>query len=373
MWHFAAEILSNRIGNGNAPVQGKFKGGALYLSEVVRNRLAPRRKRCIKISSCLGCPANSTFLNQKTVAGGGLNFFAKEEMLTQENSKTSVVAAAFTEKLRVVALGLASLVGGKSAEAQKPIAPDAPRATPWRVTNETLPSFDPKKFDFGFKMPETPEVTALRAHVEIQESMRRIDALGARIGRGDFSTFFSPTAPLPRLFSRGDGGYSSALLSPPWSTAEVFYCKRPTDITFIEFTRKFQESFLGPGSGVDLTHHWLRTPTTEAGLGAEGGEVPGRRDSIDDGLDLARHGFRAQVNDHSGESERVGAVCTPVPNVDVDCVNEALTIGRPAGRWIPPFSDCQTFARSVVQQCAVPTPAAQPTSAPLPATSVEQR
>lgn len=43
--------------------------------------------------------------------------------------------------------------------------------------------------------------------------------------------------------------------------------------------------------------------------------------------------------------------CEKVPNVDEDCVNRELEIGKDTGRWVPPFNDCQTYAKEVLERC----------------------
>jgi RHS repeat-associated protein len=109
----------------------------------------------------------------------------------------------------------------------------------------------------------------------------------------------------------------------------VSVCKRPADLP-------------GPLKYVD--HHWIKTDTVEAGMGATPGVIPGQGN-----IDLPF--TPTQVIDHSGQSKAQNATCTPKLNVDEDCVNEKLTLSRATGRWSP-WNQCQSFVQDVIRACS---------------------
>ena len=55
-----------------------------------------------------------------------------------------------------------------------------------------------------------------------------------------------------------------------------------------------------------------------------------------------------QITDHSKD---IATRSTKMLNVDEDCVNKKLEIGKPLGRFMPPFNHCQSFAYGTVNQC----------------------
>lgn len=114
-----------------------------------------------------------------------------------------------------------------------------------------------------------------------------------------------------------------------------------------------------PGNGVvvALDHHWLRyvnvhddgnIVTGEAGMGPAAGGVPGLGE-----VDLPF--TPTTVNDHTNEGLRSDATCTKLENVDADCVERELVIGRDTGPWSP-WNHCQTFVADVVEECTVQPP-----------------
>ena len=48
--------------------------------------------------------------------------------------------------------------------------------------------------------------------------------------------------------------------------------------------------------------------------------------------------------------------CEDLHDVDEECVNRELAIGRHLGRFLPGYNDCQTFAESVFKKCSKPKP-----------------
>ncbi len=93
-----------------------------------------------------------------------------------------------------------------------------------------------------------------------------------------------------------------------------------------------------------VVHQWIKTDTTEAGMGARGDSNAGNNFQIP--------GVKVEVVDHTGRSNEEGSSCQKVKNVDEDKVNDLLRLGRPLGRW-GPVNQCQSFARSVLQSAAI--------------------
>ena len=60
------------------------------------------------------------------------------------------------------------------------------------------------------------------------------------------------------------------------------------------------------------------------------------------------YGMPVQVTDHSKDTP---TYCKPQTNVDEQCVNDKLEIGKPLGRFLPPFNQCQSFAYGTVNKC----------------------
>lgn len=114
----------------------------------------------------------------------------------------------------------------------------------------------------------------------------------------------------------------------------VYLCKRPNEIPQFDDVPILD----------DLPHKWLKTPTKEAGLGPLEGGVPGDEAP-------ACECQWTSITNHAGESTQPGAVCREVKYIDEDCVNEALEIGEPKGRWLPLVNDCNTFANRVIAKC----------------------
>ena len=105
---------------------------------------------------------------------------------------------------------------------------------------------------------------------------------------------------------------------------KVQRCCRPADIVF---------------GAVD--HCWLKTDTVTAGMNetakctAAGNNASGLPYST------------VVVSDHSCDT---ATSCTDVTDVDEDCVNKQLTIGRYLGRFSP-TNNCQTFVLQAISQC----------------------
>jgi RHS repeat-associated protein len=71
-----------------------------------------------------------------------------------------------------------------------------------------------------------------------------------------------------------------------------------------------------------VDHQWIKTDSTEAGMGGTRGNVPGNQSGD-------RPYNPVQVVNHAGRSKEEGASCKIVENVDEKKVNDLLKIGRP--------------------------------------------
>ncbi|MDA8457460.1 RHS repeat-associated core domain-containing protein, partial [Acidovorax sp. GBBC 3334] len=98
-----------------------------------------------------------------------------------------------------------------------------------------------------------------------------------------------------------------------------------------------------------LDHHWIKTDSIEAGMGAikndcgnagnASGDLPG--DSV-------------QICDHS-KRDKTNMTCTLIKDVDEKKVNEQLILGKKVGRW-GPTNQCQSFASEVLEKARTPQP-----------------
>ena len=170
-------------------------------------------------------------------------------------------------------------------------------------------------------------------------------AYGARVSGPTLYNYFRTYQPNQGRYTQGDpiglnGGlnrFSYANGAPTMNSDPlgllVEICKRAVDINWI------------PGGASRLLpgHSWLKTDTAEAGMGANC-PVPGQGCS-DRPLD------RTYAKDHSGQSTKPNASCTPVPDVDEQCVNKAISLGQYLGRWTP-VNQCQSFVQSVIERCS---------------------
>jgi hypothetical protein len=92
-----------------------------------------------------------------------------------------------------------------------------------------------------------------------------------------------------------------------------------------------------------VNHCWLKTDTTEAGMNEQ-------TSCSRAGNDASGWPFQpVVVSDHSCDKP---TIVTPLPNVNESCVNSELQLGKPLGRFVPPFNSCQTFTQDVIQKCS---------------------
>jgi hypothetical protein len=76
----------------------------------------------------------------------------------------------------------------------------------------------------------------------------------------------------------------------------------------------------------------------------------GANPNVRPGQEYEGYGMPVYIRDHSKD---MATSCTPMKNVDEQCVNDQLQIGKPAGRFLPPLNQCQSFAYGVVNACRV--------------------
>jgi RHS repeat-associated protein len=92
-----------------------------------------------------------------------------------------------------------------------------------------------------------------------------------------------------------------------------------------------------------VNHCWLKTDTVEAGMNAQAS--CSRAGNDDSGLPFQP----VVVSDHRCDKP---TIITPLPNVNESCVNNELKIGKPLGRFAPPFNSCQTYTQEVIEKCS---------------------
>jgi RHS repeat-associated protein len=91
-----------------------------------------------------------------------------------------------------------------------------------------------------------------------------------------------------------------------------------------------------------VDHCWIKTDTVTAGMN----NAPQCSRAGDGGSDLPFS--KVYVSDHT--CDRADA-CTDMPDVDEECVNKELAVGRTLGRFTP-TNNCQTFALTVFAKCS---------------------
>src|SRR5258705_5479908 len=80
-----------------------------------------------------------------------------------------------------------------------------------------------------------------------------------------------------------------------------------------------------PGNIFGFQHYWVKTDTSEAGLGAEGAGVPGQG-ATDCPL------VRTTVNDHTGQCNDPEAVCEEITGAAPNSSYKALPLRIPLSR-----------------------------------------
>jgi RHS repeat-associated protein len=109
----------------------------------------------------------------------------------------------------------------------------------------------------------------------------------------------------------------------------VFKCCRYTDVNVVvDLSSRI----------LHVKHCFIKTAKKEAGMGpANGGPLP-----------LNPYHEPTTINDHTGQS--ASAHCVPVLDVDEDCVNKELAIGKYTGLW--EFgNNCNTLVDNILRKC----------------------
>ena len=142
--------------------------------------------------------------------------------------------------------------------------------------------------------------------------LQYIDPLGLAPGGANLRPIYPPSKPSP----------------PPPPIPQptgpgVYLCSRPAQVA----------------SGL-VDHYWIKTEDMSAGMGANPNVLPGQ--------EYEGYGMNVQVIDHSKDQP---TQCTKMNNVDEQCVNKELQLGKPIGRFLPPVNQCQSFAYSTINKC----------------------
>lgn len=91
-----------------------------------------------------------------------------------------------------------------------------------------------------------------------------------------------------------------------------------------------------------VNHHWIKTDTKTAGMGSGNSQ-----EQIGDRFE-APYTTHVFVIDHSDQE---ALNCKEIKDVDEDCVNAQLDIGKPLGRFNL-INNCQTYVSSVLKRCS---------------------
>ncbi|MBN2653814.1 MAG: RHS repeat-associated core domain-containing protein [Nitrospirae bacterium] len=87
-----------------------------------------------------------------------------------------------------------------------------------------------------------------------------------------------------------------------------------------------------------LQHCFIKTAIKEAGMGpTNGGPLP-----------AYPVGIKTEITDHTAQSEQ--STCKKVSDVDEDCVNRELQIGKATGKWLP-GNNCNKFIYDIFFKC----------------------
>jgi hypothetical protein len=84
----------------------------------------------------------------------------------------------------------------------------------------------------------------------------------------------------------------------------------------------------------------VQTGTISSGMGADPNSPPGQQ--------YEGVGMPVQITNHANDTP---TQCMPQKNVNEQCVNNKLQIGKPIGLFLPPFNQCQSFAYGIVNSC----------------------
>lgn len=98
-----------------------------------------------------------------------------------------------------------------------------------------------------------------------------------------------------------------------------------------------------------VDHYWLKTDTKTAGMGSKTLTDFANGAQIGDQFE-APFITKVFIVDHSNQH---ASFCIEKKDIDEDCVNEELDIGKPLGRF-GLLNNCQTFVRGILHKCLTP-------------------
>ena len=89
-----------------------------------------------------------------------------------------------------------------------------------------------------------------------------------------------------------------------------------------------------------VDHCWVKTEKKAGGMGANPNIPPGQQ--------YEGYGMPVQIIDHSKDTP---TYCIAQRNVNEQCVDDQIQVGKLLGRFLPPVNQCQSFAYGVVNAC----------------------
>jgi hypothetical protein len=92
-----------------------------------------------------------------------------------------------------------------------------------------------------------------------------------------------------------------------------------------------------------VDHYWIKTDTKEAGMGSELLATLQIGDKFE-----APYTTKVFIVDHSNQT---AIACKENLEVDEDCVNEQLDLGKPLGHFSL-INNCQSFVARVIKKCS---------------------
>lgn len=96
------------------------------------------------------------------------------------------------------------------------------------------------------------------------------------------------------------------------------------------------------GMNPNPDHCWIKTDSVSAGMASS----PKCRKNVGDNYEFI-YITKVYISDHSCEK---ATSCKVMLDIDEECVNKKLAIGKYLGRFTP-FNNCQTFTNEVLTDC----------------------
>lgn len=92
-----------------------------------------------------------------------------------------------------------------------------------------------------------------------------------------------------------------------------------------------------------IDHCWIKTDSVSAGMASS----PQCRRGVGDDYEML-YKTKVYISDHSCESSKR---CMPIDDVDEECVNKELAIGKYLGRFHA-TNNCRSLANDVIAKCS---------------------